>query len=111
MEVKALACQLPSDQNLSLSRISHADIAREVVNNGIIASISGTTICRWLNADAIKPWQYRSWIFLRDPNLCETASRFLDLYQGIWGGKRLGPNDYVIGANEKTSIQARNRND
>jgi len=104
-----LACQLPSERDLPLSRISHADIAREVVDNGIVESISGATIWRWLNADAIKPWQYQSWIFPRDPNFCEKASRILDLYQGIWDRKRLRPNDYVISADEKTSIQARNR--
>ena len=109
MEVKALACQLPSERNLPLSRLSHADIAREAVENGIVASISGATVWRWLSADAIKPWQYRSWIFPRDPNFGEKASRVLDLYQGIWNGKRLKPNDYVISADEKTSIQARNR--
>jgi hypothetical protein len=110
MEVKALACQLPCERNLPLSRFSHADIAREAVENGIVASISGATVWRWLSADAIKPWQYRSWIFPRDPNFSEKASRILDLYQGIWNGKRLRPNDFVISADEKTSIQARNRN-
>lgn len=109
IEVKALACQLPFERHLPLSRISHADIAREAVETGIVASISGATVWRWLNADAIKPWQYRSWIFPRDPNFCERASRVLDLYQGTWDGKCLGPNDYVISADEKTSIQARNR--
>ena len=109
MEVKALACQLPCERNLPLSRLSHDDIAREAVESGIVASISGATVWRWLSADAIKPWQYRSWIFPRDPNFSEKASRVLDLYQGIWNGKRLRPNDYVISADEKTSIQARNR--
>jgi len=60
MEVKAMACQLPCERNLPLSRISHADIAREVVENGIAASISGSTVWQWLNGDAIKPWQHRS---------------------------------------------------
>jgi len=109
MEVKALACQLPRERNLPLSRLSHDDIAREAVESGIVASISGATVWRWLSADAIKPWQYRSWIFPGDPNFSEKASRVLDLYQGIWDGKRLRPNDYVISADEKTSIQARNR--
>jgi len=109
MEVKALACQLPGEREIPFSRLSHADIAREAVRNGIAASISSATVWRWLSADAIKPWQYRSWIFPRDPNFAEKASRVLDLYQGIWNGKRLGPNDYVISADEKTSIQARNR--
>ncbi len=110
MQVKALACELPSERNIPFSRLSHADIAREAIRDGIVASISGTTVWRWLNADAIKPWQYRSWIFPRDPNFTEKADRVLDLYQGIWEGKKLRPNDYVISTDEKTSIQARNRN-
>jgi hypothetical protein len=110
MEVKALACQLPCKRNIPFSRLSNADIAREGVDSGIVASISGATVWRWLSADAIKPWQYRSWIFPRDPNFAEKAGRILDLYQGFWNGKRLRPNDYVISSDEKTSIQARNRN-
>lgn len=111
MEVKALACQLPCKRGLPLSRFSNAEIAREAVATGIVASISGATIWRWLSADAIKPWQFRSWIFPRDPDFAQKASRVLDLYQGFWNGKRLRPNDYIISADEKTSIQARNRND
>ena len=109
VEVKALACELPSQRNIPFSRLSHADIAREAVRSGIVASISGATVWRWLSADAIKPWLYRSWIFPRDPDFAEKAGRVLDLYQGVWEGKRLRPNDYVISADEKTSIQARNR--
>jgi hypothetical protein len=33
----------------------------------------------------------------------------LDLYAGIWDGEPLGSNDYVICADEKTSVQARCR--
>jgi transposase len=33
----------------------------------------------------------------------------LDLYARRWEGRRLGPHDYVISADEKTSIQARHR--
>jgi len=110
MEVKALACQLPCERGMPFSRLSNADIAREAVDSGIVASISGATVWRWLSADAIKPWHYRSWIFPRDPNFAQKAARVLDLYQGFWNGKRLRPNDYVISSDEKTSIQARNRN-
>jgi len=109
MEVKALACQLPCERDIPFSRLSNADIAREAVDSGIVASISGATVWRWLSADAIKPWQYRSWIFPRDPDFAQKAARVLNLYQGFWNGKRLRPNDYVISSDEKTSIQARNR--
>jgi len=109
MEVKALACELPIHRGIPLSRFSNADIAREVIKNGIAASISGAAVWRWLSADAIKPWQYRSWIFPRDPEFAEKAGIVLDLYHGKWNGLPLDKNDYVISADEKTSVQARNR--
>lgn len=92
-----------------MSRLSSADIAREAQRRGLVASISGTTVWRWLSADAIRPWTVRSWVFPRDPDFAPKAGRVLDLYQGLWKGRRLGPDDYVISADEKTSIQARRR--
>jgi len=109
MEIKALACQLPKDLGLPFSRFTRKDIAREAIKRGIVASISGTTVWRWLSADAIRPWCYRSWIWPRDPDFERKASVILDLYHGLWEGKPLGPEDYVISADEKTSIQARRR--
>ena len=67
------------------------------------------TIRRWLSQDALKPWQYQSWIFITDPEVAVKAQRVLDLYDRTWGGKPLGAGDYVISADEKTSIQARCR--
>lgn len=85
------------------------EIAREAVQRGIVADISGSTIWRWLGEDAIKPWQHRSWIFPRDPQFEQKAGRILDLYQRVWQGVPLGPDEYVLSADEKTSIQARQR--
>jgi hypothetical protein len=109
VEVKALACELPRDLGLPFSRLSRGDIAREAVRRGIVASISGSTVWRWLSEDAIRPWCYRSWIFPRDPHFEQKAAAVLDLYQGIWAGKPLGDGDYVLCTDEKTSIQARRR--
>ena len=109
MEVKALACELPFDRGILLSRFSSDEIATEVIRRGIVAQISGSTVWRWLSEDAIRPWQYRSWIFPRDPQFEQKASCVLDLYQGIWCGHPLGFDEYVISADEKTSIQARVR--
>lgn len=109
VQVKALACELPCESGVPLSRFSTNEIAREVVRRGIVAQISGATVWRWLNQDAIRPWQYRSWIFPRDPEFQEKAGRVLDLYQGIWQGQPLSSDEYVISADEKTSIQARIR--
>jgi DDE superfamily endonuclease len=103
--VKAIACELPSRLGVPLSRLH----ATEVTTRGIVAEISGTTIWRWLSEDAIRPWRHRSWIFPRDPDFEAKAGRVLDLYAREWQGKRLGRRDYVISADEKTSIQARVR--
>jgi hypothetical protein len=109
MEVKAIACQLPKESGQPLSRYSRQDLVREVIGRGLVANISGRTIWRWLDQDAIRPWQHRSWIFPRDPQFQPKAERVLDLYQGLWEGQPLGSDDYVISADEKTSIQARIR--
>jgi hypothetical protein len=109
VQVKALACELPCDSGLPLSRFSSEDIATEAISRGIVAQISGATVWRWLNEDAIKPWQYRSWIFPRDPHFEEKAGRVLDLYHGIWDHNQLKSNEFVISADEKTSIQVRDR--
>jgi transposase len=107
--IKALACELPDTCGVPLSRWHAPDLARAAVERGIVASISGTTVWRWLSADAIRPWQHRSWVFPRDPNFTEKAGRVLDLYQRRFAGETLGEKDFVICADEKTSIQARAR--
>jgi hypothetical protein len=89
--------------------LSCADIAGEAVRTGLVAEISNKTIWRWLHADAIRPWQHRCWIFPRDPDFAAKAGRILDLYARQWNGKRLGPKDFVLSTDEKTSIQARAR--
>jgi len=107
--VKALACELPTKAGVPLARWHCPDLARAAVDQGIVASISGTTIWRWLSADAIKPWQHRSWIFPRDPDFAPKAARVLDLYARRFSDAPLAADQYVISADEKTSIQARIR--
>jgi len=108
-QVKALACQLPARAGVPLSRWSCPELAREVVSQGVAEAISASTVWRWLAREAIKPWQYRSWLFPRDPDFTAKAERVLDLYERRCNGKRLGPQEYVISSDEKTSIQARCR--
>ena len=72
-------------------------------------AISPATVRRWLAADAIKPWQHRSWIFPRDPDFATKAARVLDLYARRWEGQPLDPDDYVISADEKSQLQALQR--
>jgi len=108
-QIKALACQLPAERGIPLSRFSITEIVREVISAAIVPSVSDSTVWRWLHEDAIRPWFHRSWIYPRDPNFIEKAGKVLDLYAGQWESKSLQPNDYVVCADEKTSIQARIR--
>ena len=109
MLVKALAYELPHRLQLPLSRLSLSDIRREVLAQGLVAKISGATLWRWFSADALRPWRHRSWIFPRDPDFAAKAGRILDLYNRVWKGRPLNAREFVISADEKSSIQARRR--
>jgi hypothetical protein len=107
--IKAMACERPADFNLPLARWSVSELAAHACQSGLVARIGRTTIWKWLSEDAIRPWQHRCWLFPRDPLFALKAGRILDLYEGIWEGRALGQEEYVISADEKTSIQARVR--
>ena len=76
---------------------------------GQIGHHQPSTVQRVLARDAIKPWQFRSWLYPRDLHFVEKANRVLDLYARIWNGQSLTNDEYVLSADEKTSIQARRR--
>jgi hypothetical protein len=79
-----------------------------VIERGL-SEASASTIWRWLHDDPLKPWQQRSWVFVRDRRFAEKASPVLDLYQRRFEGRRLRPEEYVICADEKTQLQALGR--
>jgi len=106
--VKAVACELVADTKQPLSRQSLADVTARV-RTVLGTAISRSTVWRILDTDAIKPWQYKYWIFPRDPHFADKAGPILDLYAGRWQGEPLGPKDHILSADEKTSIQARRR--
>ncbi|HSB78526.1 MAG TPA: hypothetical protein VLM91_07050 [Candidatus Methylomirabilis sp.] len=109
MQGKATACELPAVQDHPLARWSVADLATETRRSGLVARISESTVWRWLHADAIRPWQHRFWIFPRDSDFAAKAGRILDLYAQGLGGPALRDDEFVLSADEKTSIQARVR--
>jgi hypothetical protein len=92
-----------------LSRWSCAELARELVTRAVVAAISASTVWRVLHTDAIRPWFHRSWIAPRDPNFATKAAVALDLYARAFEGDALGADEFVICADEKTSVQARCR--
>jgi DDE superfamily endonuclease len=109
IEVKAIACELPAVRAVPLGRWSLAELRQEVITTGLVSDVSVSTLWRWLEEDALKPWRHRSWIFPRDPDFATKAAVVLDLYGRRFQGRRLAPGEFVISADEKTSIQARCR--
>jgi len=107
--IKAIACEFPMQRRQPLSRYSTMDIVRVVQAEPQLAHISPSSVWRILDHDAIKPWRFRCWIFPRDPEFLAKARPILELYQGLWQGQPLGAREFVISADEKTSIQARQR--
>ncbi len=107
--MKALACELPAQRAVPLSRYSTADLTRLIAAHPEAPPMSRSTVWRILDRDALKPWRHRSWLFPRDPQFAAKAGRVLDLYAGWWEGAPLSPDDCVLSADEKTSIQARVR--
>ena len=106
--IKALACERVAETSEPISRQSLTDLtSRARVALG--KTISRSTVWRILDEDAIKPWQYEYWIFPRDPQFLEKAGLILDLYGGYWQGEPLKNEDFIVSADEKTSIQARDR--
>jgi hypothetical protein len=106
---KAVACERPAVLELPLSRFSTAEIRQWMLDERVVTAVSLATVWRWLHQDAIRPWFYHAWLFPRDPQFLEKAGPVLDLYHRLWQNEPLGPNDYVISADEKSQLQALGR--
>jgi transposase len=108
--VVALACQLPSATGVPLARWSGPELKRELAAQGLVSEpVSVTSLLRILAENPVKPWQYQSWIFPRDPDFAVKAAVILDLYQGFYQGEPLGQGDRILSFDAKPSIQARGR--
>ena len=103
--VFSVACELPSQRQLPFRRHSAARFPEVVIGDGTMVRVR--TVQRIPAEDALKPWPHRGWIHPRDPDFQTKVAVILDLYQGVWQGHRLGPNNLVVGADEKPGIPAR----
>jgi transposase len=108
--VVSLACQLPAQTGVPLSRWTGPELAAELAAQGLASGpVSASSVLRILAENPVRPWRYQSWIFPRDPGFEARAEVILDLYQGFYQGKPLGPGDRVLSFDAKPSIQARGR--
>ena len=108
-QVIAITCETLQAHELPLSRFSTADLLPIMQREDGLTNLSRATLSRILAEDALKPWQYRYWLFPRDPDFVRKACIVLDLYAGFWEGQRLGTDEFVLSADEKSIQVLRNR--
>jgi hypothetical protein len=102
-----LACERPDDRERSLSTWFCSELARQLVADGVVESISATTVQRILASHKLKPWRIHMWLSPkapRDAEFYERVKEIIDLYT-----RPLGDHEVVLSVDEKTSLQPRTR--
>lgn len=102
-----LACELPDDEARSLSTWTCAELAKALVRDGVVNTISASSVQRILASEKLKPWRVHHWLSAkvpRDDAFREIVRNVCDLYTRV-----LGPHERVLSLDEKTSLQPRTR--
>ena len=108
--VVALACQLPAVTGVPLAHWTGPELAAELTAQNLVSSpVSASSVLRILAEHPVKPWQYQSWIYPRDPDFEAKAKVIVDLYQGFYQGEPLGAGDRILSFDAKPQINARRR--
>ncbi len=105
-QVTALACSLPQEKGIALSRWSLSEIVKGLLAAQSVSAISRSTVWRWLRADKLKPWRFHHWQHILNPQkFLERARPVLEAYEKAVEWLRNGI--WTVCVDEKTSIQAR----
>ena len=107
MHVVKLACERPDDAGRSLSQWDCAEIARQLVRDGVVPSISAETVRQILLHHRLKPWRQKMWLSAKVPRDAAFAAQvqgICDLYT-----RPLRPDEVVLCVDEMTSLQPRPR--
>jgi transposase len=107
MYVVKIACERPDELGRSLSQWDCTEIARQLVRDGVVPSISAETVRRILLSHRLKPWRQKMWLspkVPRDAAFAAAVREICDLYT-----RPLRPDEVVLCADEMTSLQPRPR--
>jgi transposase len=102
-----LACELPDLADRSLSLWTCAELARSLIRDEVVTTISPQTVQRMLASYRLKPWRVHHWMSPKVPRDQEFRRRVLDI-QDLYT-RPLGPDEIVYSVDEKTSLQPRSR--
>jgi transposase len=107
VQTVALACTLPDEQGRSLAQWDCAELARQLVAEGVVATISRETVRRILAAHALKPWRHHPWLHPRTPRDAAFFAAVAAVCTVLT--RPLAPGEVVLSVDEKTSLQPRPR--
>jgi transposase len=101
------ACERPDDRGRALNFWDCRELARQLVAEEIVLSISPDTVRRILEHHHLKPWRSHLWLspkVPRDAAFAAAVREICDLYT-----RPLREDEMVLGVDEKTSLQPRPR--
>jgi hypothetical protein len=107
MHVVKIACERPDDVGRSLSQWDCAEIAHQLLRDGVVKSISVETVRQILLPHRLKPWRQKMWLSAkvpRDAAFAEQVQEISDLYT-----RPLRRDEIVLCVDEMTSLQPRPR--
>lgn len=107
--VKAVACDRAGARARGLPFFSLRDLTARVIEELALDKLAPSTVWQILDRDALKPWQYRSWIFPRDPEFAARAGVVLDLYGRVYQDQPLTARDFIFSGDEKPGLLLRSR--
>ncbi len=102
-----MACERPDERGRSLCQWDCAELARQLVAEGLVDGISDETVRRILAHHKLTPWRHHLWLSPRVPrDACFVAHvrEIIDLYTRL-----LAPWEAVICVDENTNLQPRPR--
>jgi transposase len=107
MYVVKIACERPDDLGRSLSQWDCTEIARQLVREGVVASISAETVRQILLHNRLKPWRQKMWLSAKVPRDSVFAAQVTEVC-GLYT-RSLRPDEVVLCVDEMTSLQPRPR--
>ncbi len=105
--VVKIAGERPDLVGRSVSQWDCAELAWQVIADGLVDSISPQTIRRILASHKLKPWRHHMWLSPKKPRDAEFYRRVNDVID--WYTRPLAEDEIVLCVDEKTSLQPRPR--
>jgi transposase len=102
-----LACERPDPCGRSLSVWDCEQIARQLIREALVKTISRETVRLRLKRNRLKPWRYKMWLsakVVRDAAFAERVRDICDLYT-----RPLPDDEWVLCLDENTNLQPRPR--